>query len=248
MNDKRVRDVMTSLVVVVYPQDSIQYVASRLVRNRISGAPVVADGKVVGVVSEVDIAHALLGPARIDRGLETSDVLSLILRTVPTRHEHTRVVADVMSTPVETIGPDDSLYKAAQLLDHRGIKRLPVVDGDGYLLGIISRGDLVRAMLRTDADIAIDVLATLEILGEEALEGLSIDVTNGVVSLSGIVDRRTTRDICIDRTARVAGVTEVVDRLDFETDDTTIRPVRNPIDGREIGRDPWAVGPLVKEA
>lgn len=153
MNKDRVKDVMTSLVVMVYPNDSIQQVATRLVRNRISGAPVVKEGKVLGVISDADIVRALMGPANVDKGLATADALSLILRTVPAKDHHLRVAADVMSTPVVAIGPEESLFTAARLLDRYGIKRLPVTDADGYLLGILSRGDLVRAMTRNDSEI-----------------------------------------------------------------------------------------------
>ena len=128
MNKERVKDVMTSLVVMVVPNDSIQYVATQLVRNRISGAPVVKDGKVLGVISEGDIACL---PSRSDQA-----------------------AADFMSVPVVTVGPDDSQLRAAQLLNRHGIKRLPVVDADGYLVGIISRGDLVRAMVQPMSQLA----------------------------------------------------------------------------------------------
>ena len=158
MNKQRVKNVMTNLVVMVRPEDSIQEAARRLVRNGISGAPVVKDGKVVGVISEVDVARALTGPAYIDRGLQTTDVLSLIMRTSATSHKHNRTVADVMSSQVFTIGPNESLFRAAQLLDRHDIKRLPVVDDERYLVGILSRGDLVRAMARSDADIGTDVI------------------------------------------------------------------------------------------
>ena len=246
MRKDRVKDVMTSLVVMVYPNDSIQQVASRLVRNRISGAPVVKDGKVLGVISEVDIVHALMGPANVDKGLVTADVLSLILRAVPTEHKHVRVAADVMSSHAVTVGPQDTLFKAAQLLDRHGIKRLPVVDAEGYLLGILSRGDLVRAMTRSDAGLLEDVGEALAILGEEVFEGLSIEVDNGIVTLSGIADRLSTRNIVVDITSRVTGVVEVADRLDFTIDDTSMKHITN--NQVDVGRDPWAVGPLVKEA
>lgn len=248
MNKQRVRDVMTNLVVMVYPEDPIQEAASRLVRNGISGAPVVKDGKVLGVISEVDIARALVGPAHVDRGLQTADVLSLILRTVPASHKHTRTAADVMSSPVITIGPDESLFKAAQLLDRRGIKRLPVVDDEGYLVGILSRGDLVRAMTRSDADIGSDVVEAIAILGEENFEDLCIDVDGGVVTLSGIADRWSTRNIAVDIASRVPGVSEVVDRLDFARDDSHLKPVPNPSGSDGLDRDPWAVGALFKGA
>jgi CBS domain-containing protein len=247
MNNDRVKDVMTTLVVMVYPNDSIQQVASRLVRNHISGAPVVRDGKVVGIISEVDISHALLGRANIDKGLAAADVLSLILRSGHTEHKHVRVAADVMSTPVVTIGPKQSLIKAAQLLDRHGIKRLPVVDDEGYLLGILSRGDLVRAMTRTDADILQEVEEALAVLGADVFEDLSIDIDDGVVALSGTADRLSTRTIAVEMVSKVTGVVEVADRLDFLTDDTSMKHLANLSADRQ-GRDPWAVGPLVKEA
>ena len=125
MNKDRVKDVMTSLVVMVAPNEPTDQVAARLVRNRISGAPVVKDGKVIGVISEIDIARA---------------------RTRAANLEGPPTATDVMSTPVVTIGSEAGLIRAAQLLDRYGIKRLPVVDEDGYLLGIVSRGDLVRSM------------------------------------------------------------------------------------------------------
>lgn len=248
MNKQQVKDVMTNLVVMVKLEDPIQEAASRLVRNGISGAPVVEDGKVVGVISEVDIARALMGPANIDRGLQASDVLSLIMRSVPATHKHNRTVADVMSSDVFTIGPNESLFKAAQLLDRHGVKRLPVVDDHGYLVGILSRGDLVRAMARNDSDIATDVIEAIAVLGEENFEDLSIEVDGGVVTLSGTADRSSTRRIAADIASRVPGVSEVADRLDFAQDDAKLRPVANHSDPESSDRDPWAVGSLVKGA
>lgn len=134
MENRRVRDVMTSLVLMVHPDDPIQYVTDRLRRNRITGAPVVDNGKVVGVISEVDIARASARSARA--------------RMAP-------VAIDVMSTPAVTIGMENSLVTAAQLLDRHGIKRLPVVDESGYLLGIVSRGDLVRSMTQATNKVAV---------------------------------------------------------------------------------------------
>jgi CBS domain-containing protein len=247
MNKDRVKDVMTTLVVMVYPNDPIQQVASRLVRNRISGAPVIRDGKVVGIVSEVDIAHALLGPANVDKGLATADVLSFLLRTVPAEHKHVRVAADVMSTPVVTIGPKASLIKAAQLLDRHGIKRLPVVDEEGFLVGILSRGDLVRALTRTDGEIRQEVQEALAVLGPDVFEDIHIDIDDGVVALSGTADRLSTRNIAVEMASRVAGVVEVTDRLAFTVDDTSMKHLAS-VSADHQGRDPWAVGSLVKEA
>jgi CBS domain-containing protein len=240
MNKQRVSNVMTNLVVMIYPQDPIEEAASRLVRNGISGAPVVKDGKVVGVISEVDIARATIGRASSDRGLQKADVLSLIMRNVSASKESTCTVADVMSSQVFTIGPDENLFKAARLLDRHGLKRLSVVDGEGFLMGILARGDLIRAMTRSDAHLHRDVLEAIVILGEENFEDLCVGVDNGIVTLSGMTDRSSTRSIAVDIASRVLGVSEVVDCLDCALDDAQRRPAPNHSCLEGSGRDPWA--------
>ena len=224
MNNQRVRNVMTNLVVMIYPQDAIEDAASRLARNGISGAPVVKDGKVVGVISESDIARALIGPASTGRGLQTADVLSLIMRNSSASEESTRIVADVMSSQVFTIGPDETLFQAARLPDRHGLKRLSVVDGEGYLMGILARGDLIRAMTRSNPDLQRDVLEAIVILGEENFEDLCIGVDDGIVTLSGMADRSSTRSMAVDIASRVSGVSEVADCLDYALDDAHRRP------------------------
>ena len=118
MRHLKVHEMMTNLVVRLYPDDSIQHARSRLTQNDISGAPVVRDGKVVGVVSEVDLMKSELW-AHVSR---------------------------VMSTHVVTTSAESSVTEAAMLMQRHGINRLPVTDSDGFLIGIISRGDVVRAI------------------------------------------------------------------------------------------------------
>jgi CBS domain-containing protein len=245
MNEIKVKDVMTHLVVTTLETDPIQKAAGLLGRNRISGAPVIRDRKVVGVVSEADLARALVSPANIDHGLGTADVLSIILKAAPTRHQHLRTVADVMTSPAITIGTDESLFAAARKMERHGLKRLPVTDAGGFLLGIISRADLIRAMTRSDTEIGREVVDAIEVLGPENLGDLEVSVKDGIVTLTGGCDRRSTRDIAVSIASRVPGVSEVVDRLEYDLDDTAVHPFphSSPTD---IGPDPWAVGPLVK--
>ena len=155
MNNQRVKDVMTNLVVLVHPEDLIQQVARRLIRNKIGGAPVVRDGKVLGVVSEIDITQALLGSAG-KRSSERTYFLPSALGETPSERPGDRTAVEIMSAPAVTIGPDENLFMAARQLERQGIKRLPVVDGEGYLLGIVSRRDLVRAMTSADVDLDAD--------------------------------------------------------------------------------------------
>ena len=118
MEDPKVEHVMTRLVVKFAPTDSVRDAAARLAQNDITGAPVVADGRVVGVVSEVDLVRA----------------------------EFWAQVSRVMSTHLVTISPGAGIADAAMTMERHRVKRLPVLDDQGYLLGIVSRGDVVRAI------------------------------------------------------------------------------------------------------
>ncbi|MGI8790596.1 MAG: CBS domain-containing protein [Actinomycetota bacterium] len=170
------------------------------------------------------------------------------MRNVSASKESTCTVADVMSSQVFTIGPDENLFRAARLLDRHGIKRLSVVDGDGFLMGILSRGDLVRAMTRSNADLQRDVLEAIVILGAQNFEDLRVGVDDGIVTLSGMADRSSTRRIAVDIASRVSGVSEVVDCLDCALDDAQRKPApTHPcLEGSE--RDPWAGGALLEGA
>lgn len=145
METKKVRDVMTTLVVTLRPGDPIDGAAKRLLSNRISGAPVVEDGRVVGVVSEVDLLRAFVPPGR-RRSLAAYPPMFLLLRGEPDPEAAPSTVGDVMSRRVVTIGPQDTVRQAATLIDRHGVRRLPVVDEEGYLVGIVARSDLVRCM------------------------------------------------------------------------------------------------------
>jgi CBS-domain-containing membrane protein len=138
-----VRDSMTKDVVKVKRDTDLQEAARRLSGLRISGMPVVDDAnKVIGVISEADI----LSLAGVKRGHTFKDILRHVLgETLPGRKEG-NTVGDVMSSPAITTGPDRDIREVAAVLDERRIKRLPVVDGEGKLVGIISREDIVRAM------------------------------------------------------------------------------------------------------
>lgn len=113
------KDIMTQDVVTVSPDTRLRDVAKILAEKRISGVPVVDAGKVVGVCSEADILKA----GNMDR-----------------------TAAEVMATDVISVEPDTSVTEIARLMSDHGIKRVPVVDSSGNLVGIVSRADIVRAM------------------------------------------------------------------------------------------------------
>lgn len=173
-----VRDVMTRGCVSVMPETPLKEVAALLVTHRISGVPVVdAAGGVVGVVSEGDFLRkeaAEPGPrhfwARLRGGEEAPDV------AVAT------TAGDLMSRPAITIDAGRSLASAAGLMATRRVNRLPVVE-DGRLVGIVTRADVVRAYVRSDADLLQAAAAAVH-----AVDGLRVvEVREGVAVLSGTV-------------------------------------------------------------
>jgi CBS domain-containing protein len=145
MKEIKVADVMTNLVVTFRTQDTIEEAAARLLRNRISGAPVVQQGRLVGVVSEADIVAAYTPPASRGSVVAPDPLMFLVRGIVPRSVTHT-TVGDVMTTAVISISPDAGVWEAASLIDRHGVRRLPVVDDEGYVVGVLARADLVRAL------------------------------------------------------------------------------------------------------
>jgi CBS domain-containing protein len=152
MNKITVDDVMTHLVVTLRPKDTIEDAARKLGQNRISGAPVVQEGQLVGLVSEADLLRAFAPPSRGSPNVGISP-LGFLLRGISPKPFHNTLVRDVMSGDVVSISPEASVWEAASLLDRHGFRRLPVIDGEGCLIGILTRSDLVRAMADTNPDL-----------------------------------------------------------------------------------------------
>lgn len=141
-----VREAMTKNPVSIRSDADIHAAAAVLSENRISGVPVVDENKrVIGVISEADI----LILSGLKRGHTFKDILRSILgEPVPAQKTEGSKVENIMSFPPVTSKADDTIADVAKILDERRIKRLPVVDNDGKLLGIISRADIVRMIGR----------------------------------------------------------------------------------------------------
>lgn len=141
-----VADLMTKDVVTVKKDTPLEEAARRLTGLRISGMPVVDDqDKVIGVIGELDIMSVLSG--KKTRGLK--DLFRRILGEPSPMRKEGDQVGHVMSTPAITIKSSFDVRDAARVLDSHRIKRLPVVDDEGKLIGVISRADIVRAMGKT---------------------------------------------------------------------------------------------------
>jgi CBS domain-containing protein len=132
-------------VITVGKDAELDEVARLLSDNRVSGLPVVDDkGRVIGVVSEADV----LSLAGMKKGHTLRDVIRHILGEPLPERRSGNSVRDIMSSPAITTGPDTGIKDAARVMDEKKIKRLPVVDSEGMLRGIVSRADIVKAMSR----------------------------------------------------------------------------------------------------
>jgi CBS domain-containing protein len=155
----RAMDVMTTPVITVDPETTVQDLAKLLSERNISGVPVVEAGdRLVGIVSEGDLLHrAETGTERRLQKRRSWWLDSLAAEEEAAREyvkEHGRKVADIMSRDVITVSDTTDLADVAMLLETKLIKRVPVVR-DGKLVGIISRANLVRALATTSSAPAI---------------------------------------------------------------------------------------------
>jgi CBS domain-containing protein len=213
-----VRDVMTEDVITADPQTPYKEIVERMARGGVSALPVVDEGgRVVGVVSEADLLH------KVEVSGEDSHRRLLERRR---RRAHREKAAgdsagEVMTRPAITIAPDATLAEAARLMEAEQIKRLPVVDPQGRLVGVVSRRDLLSVYTRPDDDIRRDIIDRV-LRGVLALEPSQVDVTvdEGVVTLTGQVNRRSTTEIAVRLVRGVEGVVDVVNRLGYEYDDS----------------------------
>jgi CBS domain-containing protein len=155
----KIEDAMQKEVIKFQPEDRIVEVAQSLRDNKISGAPIVnKEGLLVGIISEGDIMRLLeVHSPRINLILPAP--LDLIELPVRMKYELDEIAEDmnkaasvligeIMTTKVITISPEEDLSDAAQLMDTHNINRLPVVDGSGKIVGLVTRGDIIAAMVR----------------------------------------------------------------------------------------------------
>ncbi|GAA3455119.1 CBS domain-containing protein [Dactylosporangium matsuzakiense] len=216
-----VRDVMTRSVVTVSPDLGYKQIADLLVDMGVSAVPVVGDDrKVIGVVSEADLLHKVeFNGAEVHAGLFERRRSRLAKEKAAGE-----TARDLMTAPAMTIAAGVPLTRAARLMEQHEVKRLPVLDEDGCLIGIVARRDLLRRYLRTDADIQADVVDGV-LLGVLWLDPLEVDVTvtDGHVTLRGKVDRRTTAQIAARLTRALDGVVGVTEELEWGFDDTTVQ-------------------------
>ena len=155
---------MTRHAIAMRLQDTLREAVAVFAKKGISGAPVVDDsGRVVGIITEMDILRRLeIGTMEVAPGAPAPGGMAGTGRNGPGLRFKTLAealegaeslpVSRLMTSPVITARPGDSVQEKAALMVHRRIRRLPVIDGKGRLVGILSRKDLLRMLDSTPAE------------------------------------------------------------------------------------------------
>jgi CBS domain-containing protein len=211
-----VEDVMTRQVVTVPPGASLKEAARLLVEHRISGLPVVDnENHVLGVVSEADLLP------KEAPGLQFRPSLALLTgrRKLESKLE-ARLVGEAMTSPAVTIEAHRPVSRAAKLMIGKGVNRLPVVD-EAKLVGIVTRADLVRAFVRSDAEIAQEIRDDVVVRGLWLdKHGVQVEVEDGEVTLAGRLDNRADAEVLEALVSRVPGVVGIHSKLTWKDDGT----------------------------
>jgi CBS domain-containing protein len=216
---RTVADVMTRTVVVVAGSAPFKEVVRAMREYRVSALPVTdPDGLVMGVVSEADLM------LREDPSVLESHFFEGHARREERRKAEASIARDLMTTPAVTIGPQAPIAGAAPLMHERAITRLPVIDLEGRIVGVVSRVDLLAEFLRDDGDIETEVIRVLaDDLAITPGQILSF-VDDGVVHLEGRVEMRSQVPTIWRAVRAVPGVVGLDERLTWELDDT-VTPV-----------------------
>ena len=216
-----VRDIMTTNVVTVRADASFKEIAVRLREHRVSAFPVLdKDGTVIGVVSEADLLLKEALPLSEEEALSEEDALEGarpgILRQRAQEKARALTAADLMSRPAVTVGVEDSVEHAARLMYARGVKRVPVTDAAGRLVGIVSRADVLSVFGRGDEEIREQIVAEV-IRGEFGAdpERFGVTVADGIVTMTGRPGSVSLGRDLLSRVRHVQGVVSVRDRFTY---------------------------------
>lgn len=211
----RVRDVMTTPAVTVRSDATLKDVAAVLGERRISGLPVVSDdGRVLGVLSEQDFLYK-------ERETPHERRRRTLFAARSTHGEmkkvRARTAGDAMSAPAITTEPNRPLSEVASVMLDNHVRRLPVVDPDGIVLGVVTRSDLVRAFIRPDEDVAREIEDDVIARRLEIPAGrVRLSVEKGEVTLSGEVRSRAEADRLLQLVRQVPGILSVESEITWQ--------------------------------
>lgn len=223
MQERAVGDLMSRDPMTVPPDASFKDVVRALSERDVHAAPVVdADGTLLGIVSASDLTCHEEEPAAWSRMLGRQAREHL-------RKARGRTARDLMTSPARTVPPDATCCRALREMSDAHIGQLVVMDG-GRVAGMLTRRDVLRAFLRDDDEIRREVEQAVTRAVGDCPAQVQVDVHDGVVRLSGHVERLSCAWAATAGARSVMGVVDVEDDVSFDTDDTDVHElsVRGP--------------------
>ncbi|POX40321.1 CBS domain-containing protein [Streptomyces sp. Ru72] len=200
---------MTHAVVAVGRDAPFKDVVKLMEQWKVSALPVLeGEGRVVGVVSEADLL-----PKEELRDSDP-DPYAQVRRVSDPARAGAVTAGELMTAPAITVHADSTLAQAARIMALRKVKRLPVVNDEGLLEGVVSRADLLKVFLREDNDIADEIRRDIvDVLFPAPVEPVHVIVAEGVVTLTGKVSDPAMIPVAVRLARAVEGVVDVDCRL-----------------------------------
>ncbi|MDS1272376.1 CBS domain-containing protein [Lipingzhangella sp. LS1_29] len=220
-----VRDLMSTKVASIAPTTSFKDIARMMLSAEVTALPVVADGSVVGIVTETDLLHKEEFKREGSQEDYEPPLRTRIRRVLGGSGSGRRKAAAVdarglMNREVITVLAGDSAISAVRAMERRDVKQLPVVDESGALVGMVSRRDLLRIFARPDEDIARDIGIALAQTPRWLNAGaLTFAVQDGIATLEGTLEQHSSVVLVNQMVHGVDGVVGVSSNITWEVDD-----------------------------
>lgn len=217
---------MSTDVLTIGPDAPLKEAARRMIEAGVSGLPVTdGSGKPIGIITEADFVASEAGR----RPEHRAGLLRFFVKDeeMPKRRQ---VVSDVMTKEVKVLKPDLDHAEAARLMQKAGIKRVPIVDDDGRLIGLISRADMLRAYVRPDQEIIDEIAGHVmrDVLWIDPVK-VTVGCIDGNITLSGHLETRSDALLLAELAGRLDGVVSVADNLTWEVDNTKLEMTSPPM-------------------
>jgi CBS-domain-containing membrane protein len=216
MNGYTVADVMTYGAVSATADTPYRDLVDLLEMRAVNAVPVVDSfDRVVGIVSASDLLHRI----EFAGGVDPPRVFESRRHRNGRRKAAGLVAEQLMSAPAVTVSKRTAVAEAARVMESTGVRRLPVIDDLGRLIGMVTNRDLLKIFLRPDDQIKRQIVTVLSTVDHNAASVIGIEVHEGAVLLTGEMERRSAVEAFVARVTAVDGVVSVENQVEWSVDD-----------------------------